>query len=123
MKMANKLYSIKLVIGIAVGIFLFTACKKDAQINPTVVAKPIEVTPPPHITVNIYPNPCTDTFTIQTNTTDSQTVLMYDVMGREELNLIINGTTAIVDNTLPKGVYYIKITNKTGIIMRKLLVE
>ncbi|HXD93895.1 MAG TPA: T9SS type A sorting domain-containing protein [Bacteroidia bacterium] len=103
-------------------IVLFVSCTKDAPAYP-VAAQPI-VTPhiPVTITDNISPNPCIGTFTIQTNTTDSQTVLMYDVTGREELNLIINGTTAIVDNNLPNGIYYIKITNKAGIIMRKLIV-
>jgi|GEM_PF-2515306 len=121
--MANKLRSIIIVAGFITGMFLFTTCKKDAQINPPVATKPIEVIPPTPITDNIYPNPCTGTFTIKTNSTDSQTVLMYDVTGREELNLIINGTTAIVDNSLSNGVYYVKITNKTGVIIRKLIVQ
>ena|ERR1700740_715398 len=103
-------------------IALFVGCTKDSPAYP-VAAQPV-VTPPTPVTItdNIYPNPCTGTFTIQTNTTDSQTVLMYDALGREELNLIINGTTAIVNNSLPNGVYYIKITNKTGVIMRKLII-
>ena len=122
--MANKLLSTILIASIAFGVFLFTACKKDAQINPPVVTKPIEVTPPVIIiTDNIYPNPCTGTFTIQTNTTDSQTVVIYNLIGQEKLNLIINGTTAIVANSLPNGVYYIIITNKTGKITRKLIIQ
>jgi|ERR1700757_334859 len=113
----KKIFSI-----ITACITLFVSCTKDAPAHPSVAQTVVTPPPPVTITDNISPNPCTGTFTIQTNTTDSQTVLMYDALGREELNLIINGTTAIVDNSLPNGVYYIKITNKTGVIMRKLIV-
>jgi hypothetical protein len=114
--MANKLRSIIFIVSIAIGIFLFTACKKDAQINPLEVPKPIEAIPPPPITDNIYPNPCHGTFTIQTNSTDSQTVVIYDMIGNEILNLIINGTTAIVYNSLTNGIYILEFTTKTGTI-------
>jgi hypothetical protein len=121
--MANKLHSIILVAGFAIGMFLFTACKKDAQINPPVVTKPVEVIPPTPITDNIYPNPCNGTFTIQTNSTDSQTVVMYNMIGNKILNLTINGTTAIVDNSLTNGIYILEFTTKTGIIKKKLIVQ
>jgi hypothetical protein len=115
----KKIFSIILAC-----IALFISCKKDAPSYSAVVEQH-EVTPlaPVTITDNIYPNPCTGTFTIQTNTTDSQTVLMFDVMGREELNLIINGTTSIVDNNLMNGIYFIRITNHTGTITRKLIIS
>jgi hypothetical protein len=113
----KKIFSILVIY-----IVLFAGCKKDAPAYPAPVAKPVFTPIPVVITDNIYPNPCQGAFTIQTNTTDSQTVLMFDAMGREELDLVINGTTAIVDNGLPNGMHYLKITNKAGIIMRRLIV-
>jgi hypothetical protein len=104
-------------------IALFANCKKDAPAYPPAVVQPVITPPAPvAITDNLYPNPCTGTFTIKTNTTDSQTVVMYNVMGQEVLNLTINGTTAIIDNSLSDGMYNIKITNKAGIIMKRLVV-
>jgi len=120
--MFKKSFHIALVASIAV--FLFTACKKDSQINPPVAAKPIEVILPTPITDNIYPNPCISTFTIETNSTDSQTVVMYDVMGRTVLSLTIKGTTAIVvGNNITNGIYLLEMTTKTGIIKKRLVVE
>ncbi len=119
--MFKKLLSIALIINT---IIAFTSCKKDTQINPPIV-KSVDVTAPTPFVIkdSIYPNPCNGTFNIKTNTTDSQTVVMSDMMGREELNLVINGTTAIFDNSLSNGMHYIKITNKAGIIIRKLIVS
>ncbi|HXU26392.1 MAG TPA: T9SS type A sorting domain-containing protein [Bacteroidia bacterium] len=118
----KKSLSIILVV-VTIGILSFTACKKDVQTNPPVITKPIEVIPPPPITDNIYPNPCNGTFTIQTNSTDSQTVVMYSLIGQTVFNLIINGTTAIVNNTLTHGVYIVVITNHTGVVKKKLIVQ
>jgi ribonucleotide monophosphatase NagD (HAD superfamily) len=54
---------------------------------------------------------------------DSQKVQLFDRWGQLLLNLTINGTTAIVDNSLPNGIYFIKITNKSGSIMKRLVVS
>ena len=104
-------------------IALFVSCTKDTPAYP-VAAQPVVIPPAPvAITDNIYPNPCHGTFTIQTNSTDSQTVVMSDMMGRIVFNLLINGTTAVVDNNLTTGVYMLEFTTKTGIIKRKLIVQ
>jgi PBP1b-binding outer membrane lipoprotein LpoB len=116
--MLKKLFSI-----IILSVVFFLGCKKDAPAYPAAVVPPIVAPPAPvKITDNIYPNPCTGRFTIQTNTTDSQSVRMYDVNGQEKLDLIINGTTAIVDNSLPNGMYNIRITNTQGVINKRLVI-
>ena len=116
--MLKKLFSILLLSTV-----FFLGCKKDAPAYPKAVMPTVVATPVPiKITDNIYPNPCIGKFTIQTNTTDSQSVLMYDVNGQEKLNLIINGTTAIVDNSLPNGMYNIRITNSQGVINKRLVI-
>jgi type IX secretion system substrate protein len=115
--MINRLALIILVTGI----FLFTACKKDSQINSPVTVKSVEVISPVKITDSVYPNPFYSSFTIETNSTDSQTVKIIDMMGSIKLTLIINGTTAIADNGLANGVYFLEITNRTGTINKKII--
>ncbi|MHB8259242.1 MAG: T9SS type A sorting domain-containing protein [Bacteroidia bacterium] len=110
----------KIIVILSAIIFTAVACKKDPQIN-----SPVVVTPPPapaKIEDTIYPNPCKGTFTIGTNSTDSQTVVLVNTLGQVLMTLTINGTTAIVDNNLTDGVYMIKITNKTDTILKKLIV-
>ena len=100
-------------------VFLFS-CKKDPLIySAPVVEEPISIFV---LQNNIYPNPCQGTFTIKTNTTDSQSVSLYNATGLDLLNLTINGTTAIVDNSLVSGIYYLRISSKHGTNTTKLVV-
>lgn len=102
---------------------VFTACKKDAPAYPPVVTKPIvDTTPPFKLQDMIYPNPCNGTFTIKTNTTDSQNVVLYDRWGSSLLNIYINGTTAIVDNSLSSGIYVIRISSKIGTVTQRIVI-
>jgi hypothetical protein len=113
--MLKKLLSI-----IFLSVVFFFSCKKDPLIYATpIVEEPIS----PFVLQNeIYPNPCKGTFTIKTNTTDSQTVSLYNATGLDLLNLTINGTTAIVDNSLVSGIYYLRISSKHGTNTTKLVV-
>jgi hypothetical protein len=108
--MLKKLLSIILLFTV-----FFLSCKKDTQINPP-IAKSVDVIPltPFVIKDSIYPTPCNGTFTIKTNTTDSQSVQLYNRWGQLLINLTINGTTSIVDNSLINGTYFILITNSAG---------
>lgn len=108
---------------LVIGGFLFAGCKKDQQINPP-MTKP-SVTPPAPVEIinSIYPNPCNGTFTINTNTSTTQTVTITDMTGKTELKLPINGTTAIVDNSLINGIYIVRIENTSGTTLKKLIVE
>lgn len=102
-------------------IVFFFSCKKDSSVYPAPVIQ--EPTRPFVLQNDIYPNPCQGTFTIKTNTTDSQTVSLYNVTGLQLLNLTINGTTAIVDNSLVNGVYFLRISSKYGTNTTKLIVS
>ncbi len=108
---------------LVIGGVLFAGCRKDPQINPPVTKPSVVVTQPAAVAItdNVYPNPFHGTFTIETNSTDSQTVQITDIQGSVKLTLIINGTTAIYDNALTNGVYIVKITNHTGIIAKKII--
>ena len=100
---------------------LFLGCKKDPQINPP-VAQPVVVSAPIKITYSIYPNPCNGDFTIETNTTATQNVSIINLLGAVQLEKPMNGTTHIEDSSLTNGIYYVKITNSTDTVVRKLIV-
>jgi len=104
-------------------LLLFSTCTKDPPITPPFIQTQIT---PLVITVSIYPNPCHGSFTIQTNAPSSQRVKMYDVLGRNVLNQIINSSTNINVTSLPNGMYYIKITStadSTSTFMRRLIIQ
>src|SRR6202007_2070869 len=44
-------------------------------------------------TISIYPNPAQNNFTIETSSTDKQTLQMFDVNGKLVLSQTIKGTT------------------------------
>lgn len=114
--MLKKLLSI-----IFLSVVFFFSCKKD----PLIYSAPVIEEPPIPFLLqnNIYPNPCNGTFTIKTNTTDSQSVILYNATGLELLNLTINGTTAILDNSLTNGIYFLRISSKHGINTNKLVIS
>ncbi len=111
----------KLLLITFVSTLFFFGCKKDPLINTApIVEEPIS---PFALQNDIYPNPCKGIFTIKTNTTDSQNVSLYNVVGIQILNLTINGTTAIADNSLVNGIYYLRISSKYGTNTNKIVVS
>ncbi|MBA2611652.1 MAG: T9SS type A sorting domain-containing protein [Bacteroidetes bacterium] len=102
-------------------VVFFFSCKKD----PLIYSAPVieEPTSPFVLKNDVYPNPCRGIFTIKTNTTDSQTVSLYNMTGLQILNLTINGTTAIVDNNLTNGIYLLRISSKYGTNTGRIVVS
>ena len=104
---------------------LFLSCKKDANTyssSPSQTTKDT-TTSPIKLHDIIYPNPCRGVFTISTNITDTQNVLIVDLIGRTKLNIDIYGTTAIVDTSLNNGVYIVRLSGKAGAFQSKLIVQ
>jgi hypothetical protein len=104
-------------------IIFFLSCKKDAPTYHTPIIKQADSAKPFILQDEISPNPNIGVFTIKTNTTDSQNVIMIDMLGRQVFNLTIKGTTAIVDNNLINGIYIVHISGKHGVISRKIIVS
>ena len=48
---------------------------------------------------------------------------MYNVTGLQVFSLTINGTTAIVDNNLLNGIYFLRISSKHGTNTNKIIVS
>ena len=72
--------------------------------------------------INIYPNPARNNFTIETATTNKQTLQLFDVTGKLVLNQTIEGKTTIDVNSLNEGVYNLSLVNTTGVINKRLVI-
>ena len=72
--------------------------------------------------VIVYPNPSSGNFTIETNTTDKQNLNLYDVNGKLVLSQTIQGTTNINTSILAQGIYNLNVTNKEGIVNKRLVI-
>lgn len=104
-------------------VIFFLSCKKDPPLYPTPTHTIAETIIPFELKNEVYPNPCRGTFTIKTNTTDSQSVILANSLGVQILNLTINGTTAIVNNNLINGIYFLSISSKHGKSANKIIVS
>lgn len=69
---------------------------------------------------SIYPNPANESFVIETNTNQKQTLHIFDITGKLVLTQTIYGTTIIDASNLSQGVYYIN--NNQNIINKKLVI-
>jgi len=72
--------------------------------------------------VNIYPNPTNNNFTIETNSTEKQTLQLFDVNGKLVLTQTINGKTNIDGSNLAEGVYNLSLTNYNGVVNKRLVI-
>lgn len=72
--------------------------------------------------IQVYPNPTSGKFTIETNSTEKQTVQVFDVNGRVVLIQNINGSTTIDVSNLNEGVYNLSIKSSKGVINKKLVI-
>ncbi len=70
----------------------------------------------------IYPNPTNGVFIIKSNTTDKQTLDLYDVNGRHVFSKTVVGTANIDASSLDNGIYTLTIKNNAGITNKKLII-
>ncbi|HXD92707.1 MAG TPA: T9SS type A sorting domain-containing protein [Bacteroidia bacterium] len=72
--------------------------------------------------VNIYPNPTQNNFTIETSTTDKQTLQIFDVNGKLVLSQTINGKTNIDASHFAEGVYNLSLTGQSDVVNKRLVI-
>ena len=70
----------------------------------------------------IYPNPTSDLFFIDANTTDKLNVDLYDVNGRYVFSKSAIGKSTIDVTTLNEGVYFLIIKTTDRVINKKLVI-
>ena len=73
-------------------------------------------------TIQIYPNPTQNNFTIETTNIERQTISVFDVNGKLVLLQTINGTTNIDASNLAQGVYNINVSNNMGVANKRLVI-
>lgn len=73
--------------------------------------------------LNVYPNPVTNgTFNITTDANAERNVVVYDVLGKQVLNVTTSNTAINVAN-LNAGVYIVKVTEEGKTATRKLVIR
>ena len=74
------------------------------------------------LTFNIYPNPATDFFNIQTTTTPIQQLDILDLSGKRIKSFSQSENTYAIDN-MPAGLYLLSIQTTVGNSIHKLVVQ
>jgi PKD repeat protein len=72
---------------------------------------------------NIYPNPNNGNFTIETTSTEKQTLQLVDVTGKLVLQQTITGKTNIDVSSLDNGIYFVQINTSEGFFTKKIIVQ
>jgi len=75
-----------------------------------------------HNDINIYPNPTSDQFLIEINTTDKLIVDVYDVNGRHVFSASVSDKENINIATLDNGVYTLTIKSADSVTKKKLVI-
>ncbi|MDD3280887.1 MAG: T9SS type A sorting domain-containing protein [Bacteroidales bacterium] len=71
--------------------------------------------------INLYPNPSNFQFTLDNGQELMKEVFLYDVMGRKVKHLPVNAPSTTVDvSDLPNGIYVVKISTASGVLVRKV---
>lgn len=78
----------------------------------------------PDMAIDVYPNPVNDILTIDLSQLDiSSNISLTDITGKQVATLVDqNGVVEMNVETLPNGVYTIKVQNKTGFTSSKVIV-
>lgn len=82
--------------------------------------------------INVFPNPAKDKFTVKFNSADNNTTLkLYSICGQEIESLVfkketISGVCTInvdLQNKVPAGVYFLQLTSSTKKVTRKVIID
>lgn len=74
------------------------------------------------IQATVYPNPSTGNFTVESSSTDKQTLTMYDINGKVVLTQTITGKTTIDVANLSAGIYNLNIVGNEGVVNKKVVI-
>ena len=72
--------------------------------------------------VSIYPNPNKGSFTIETPSTEKQTLQIFDVNGKLVFTQTITGNTSIDAANLAGGVYNVNIIGNGSMVNKRLVI-
>ena len=72
--------------------------------------------------VSVFPNPANESFSIETNTSEKQTLQVFDISGRMVLSQTIQEKASIDVSALNSGMYTLSIQGETGYINKRLVI-
>ena len=68
---------------------------------------------------NIYPNPATNELHIETSSSEKLTAQVFDITGKKVIeNILFTNTTTINTSSLVEGMYFLRITNADGAVIK-----
>lgn len=74
--------------------------------------------------ISIYPNPATNSFTIQLPQAQKFTVGLYNLIGQQVVSYIETQNQLVIErNNLPAGLYFVRIDNGNATITKKIIFE
>lgn len=99
-----------------------SGCLSEITAEVTFVSSTEELLDPEAL--QLFPNPATETFKVQSLTLDLETIEVYDLSGRllyQNLNLENQEQVEVQLNYAPSGMYLVKVQTKNGMISKKLM--
>ena len=82
----------------------------------------INLTTPSILKLNIYPNPNSGKFTIETNENEKQTLQLFDINGRLVLTQTMQNKTIIDVSNLNEGVYNLSLISNEGVVNKRVII-
>lgn len=73
--------------------------------------------------LNIYPNPVDNALMIESDASQSSSIVLTDLLGKVVFKDHFNGTTKVYTQELSNGIYLLRITSSKGELVRKILVR
>jgi trimeric autotransporter adhesin len=71
----------------------------------------------------VYPNPSSNYFSIETNSTDKFNANLYDLNGRQVLNVNVSNKSNIDVSNLAGGIYILRIETVDSVISKKVVIQ
>jgi hypothetical protein len=102
---------------------LATADQSSSNISVLINCKAVGMATHEPGEAKIYPNPATETFTIELNSEEDHLLEMQDAMGRIVLAKNIKGKSALNVHQFDNGIYFLQIRNSHGTISGKLIIS
>jgi PKD repeat protein len=119
MFMANGLYTISLKIKSSC--FGSDSVTKTDYVNIGKVGLPTELL---EASVTIYPNPNKGIVNISNDFSESLKVSIYDMQGKQVAGTVTSNRITVMDvQTLPKGMYIVKVQGESSSLTRKIVLE
>ena len=73
--------------------------------------------------VNIFPNPSSGIFTVQSPSSRIRSVDVYSVYGEKVYSQIVNSKSQIIRLDLPNGIYFLKVNSEKGSTTKKIIIN